>query len=83
MFHRGDQTTLSTTENDELGSAFQSLRDKATPKTELYQQMQETSDGARSEEELEDEVRQEMIERAEEAEAPEHKDTKITGYISS
>jgi hypothetical protein len=75
---------LTLTENDGTGSAFEALRKRATPKTDLYQEMQETSeDTARSEQELEDEVRQEMIERAEETEAVEHKDTKLTGYISN
>ena len=78
----GERITLTTTE-DELGSAFDALRERATPKTELYDQMQETNEQARSEEELEDEVRQEMIERAEQTESPEHKDTKITGYLSN
>jgi hypothetical protein len=82
MFYRGDQTTLTT--EDRPGSAFQSLREKAVPKTELQRQMQQTSDeDRRSEEELEEEVRQEMIERAKQTGEPEHKDTKLTGYISS
>lgn len=68
-----------TTENT-TGSAFEALRKRATPKTELYKQMQQNQ--GRSEEELEEEVTREMIERAEEAESPEHKDTKLTGYLS-
>lgn len=72
-----------TTENAELGSAFEALRERATPKTELYDQMQEPSDQGRSEEELEQEQLEEMVERAEQTESPEYKDAKITGYISS
>lgn len=74
---------MITTEDNELGSGFKSLIEKATPKTELQRQMQQTNEQGRSEEELEDEVRQEMIERAEQTGEPEHKDTKLTGYISS
>lgn len=43
---------------------------------------QDQEDQGRSEEELEDEVTREMIERAENTDSPEHKDTKITGYLS-
>ncbi|WP_156105638.1 hypothetical protein [Halobellus rufus] len=75
------QALITTDENEGLGSGFKSLMEKATPKTELYEQMQQ--DQGRSEEELEDEVTREMIERAEETENPEHKDTKLTGYISN
>jgi len=57
--------------------------ERATPKTEFYEQMQQTSDKGRSEEELEQEQLEEMVERAENTESPEHKDTKLTGYISN
>lgn len=71
---------ITTDENEGLGSGFKSLIEKATPKTELYDQMQQ--DQGRSEEELEDEVTREMIERAENTDSPEHKDTKLSGYLS-
>lgn len=74
---------MITTENNELGSGFKSLMEKATPKTELYEQMQQTSDTGRSEEELEEEVRQEMLERAEETETSKQKDAKLSGYMSN
>jgi hypothetical protein len=68
---------------DEIGSSYEALRERATPKTELYDQMQEDQGTQRSDEELEDEVRQEMIERAEQTESSERKDAKLTGYISN
>ena len=83
FLYTGEHTLNSTTENEGLGSAFEALRERATPKTELYKQMQETSDEGRSEEELEQEQLDEMVERAEETETSKQKNTKLGNYLSN